>query len=139
MADFFDELVYSEDDIITFSSGIPGFESIKKYVMVKSDDFEPFQWLSAADGTKIRFAIINPMLFKPDYSPDIKKWQLEELAIENKEDILLFTLVTINEDPAKSTVNLVGPIIINKAKKVGKQVILEDDTYSTREPILGEN
>lgn len=139
MADFFENLVYSEEDLISFPGGIPGFESIKKYVVVKLPDYEPFEWLVAADGTKLRFAMINPMLCKPDYNPDIKKSHLDDLGIEKKEDVLLYTLVTIKENPAESTINLVGPIIINKSKKLGRQIILEDDKYSTRTPIMGES
>lgn len=139
MADFFESLVYSEKDIISFPGGIPGFEAIKKYVVVKLPDFEPFEWLVAADGSKLRFAMINPMLFKPEYNPDIKKNELDDLGIEKPEDVLLYTLVTIKENPSESTVNLIGPILINKTKKIGRQIILEDDKYSTRTPILGEN
>ena len=138
MADFFDSVVYSENDIITFPSGIPGFESIKKFVVVKMAEYEPFEWLVAADGTKLRFAIINPMLCRPDYAPDLKKGHLDDLGIQKMDDFLMYTIVTIKENPADATLNMVGPVVINKTLKIGRQIILEDDTYSTKEPILGK-
>jgi flagellar assembly factor FliW len=136
MTDFFKDLVYSKEDVITFPHGIPGFENNKEFVLVQIPDYVPFEWLICIDGSKLRFAIINPLLFSPDYSPNIVKEQLGDLTIEKPEDILLYTIVTIAENPLHSTANLVGPVVINKAKRIGKQIIIEDDRYSTQEPIL---
>ena len=136
MGDFLEKLVYSKDDIIKFPAGIPGFENNKEFVLVQIPEYTPFEWLVCTDGSKLRFAVINPMLFMPDYSPNIVKEQLEDLEIEKPEDILLYTLVTIRENPEESTANLVGPVIINKTKCIGKQVIIDDDKYTTMEKIL---
>jgi flagellar assembly factor FliW len=137
MGDFYKNLVYSKEDIITFPSGIPGFENNKSFVLASIPDFAPFEWLVCVDGSSpLRFAVINPLTFKPDYAPKLQKGQLEEMGIAKPEDVLLYVIVTINENPLKSTANLVGPIIINKARRIGKQVIIEDDAYTTQEPIL---
>ncbi len=139
MPDFFDDLVYSKEDVITFPSGIPGFENNKEFVLVQIPDYAPFEWLVCVDGTRLRFALVNPMLFLPDYSPKMVKGQIEELKIEKPEDVLLYVIVTIKENPANSTANLVGPIVVNKRSKIGKQIIVEDERYSTQEPIFRKN
>ncbi len=139
MGDFFKDLVYAKEDIISFPHGIPGFEDKKQFVLVQIPDFVPFEWLVCVDGSRLRFAVINPLLFRTDYLPNINKEELEELAIKKPEDILLYTIVTIAENPLQSTANLVGPVMINKTKRVGKQVIIEDERYSTQEPILRKN
>jgi flagellar assembly factor FliW len=136
MGNFFKNLIYSEDDIITFPAGIPGFEENTQFVIVSVPEYVPFEWLVCIDGANLRFAIINPLLFLPDYSPHVVKDQIEDLGIAQPDDILLFTIVTIRENPMESTANLIGPIVINKKSKVGKQIIIEDDRYSTQEPIL---
>ena len=51
MSDFFKDLVYSENDIITFPSGIPGFEKAKTFVIVSVPDYAPFEWLVCTDGS----------------------------------------------------------------------------------------
>jgi len=139
MGDFFKNLVYANEDIITFNSGIPGFEQNKQFVIVSIPEYAPFEWLVCIDGSKLRFAIINPLLFEPDYDPKIIKEQLDDLAVEKPEDLLLYVIVTIRENPLESTANLVGPIILNRRKKTGKQIIIDDDRYTTREPILRKN
>jgi flagellar assembly factor FliW len=136
MGDFYQNLIYSKDDVITFPSGIPGFEKNRQFAIISTPEYAPFDWLVCVDGTKLRFAIINPMLIQPDYSPNMVKEQLEVLSIQKPEDILLYVIVTINENPMNSTANFIGPIVINKAKKIGKQIIVDDDRYSTQEPIL---
>ena len=88
------------------------------------------------DGARLRFAIVNPLLFRPDYEPAMSKEQLGSLAIEKPADILLYSIVTIAPNPLDSTANLVGPVIINKTKRIGKQIIIDDGRYGTQEPIL---
>lgn len=136
MGDFFKDLVYSKDDVITFPSGIPGFEKTKDFVIVSIPEYTPFEWLVCTDGTRLRFAIINPLLFMPDYSPAMVKEQLGDLEVDKPEDILLYSIVTIRENPLESTANLVGPLIINRVKKIGKQIIIDDDRYGTQEPLI---
>lgn len=138
MSDMFKDLVYEKEDVIQFPAGIPGFDKNKEFVIVSIPEYMPFEWLAATDGSGLRFAIINPMIFRPDYAPNIIKEQLEELEIKKPEDILLFAIVTIRENPEESTANLIGPVIINKTKRIGKQIIIEDDKYSTKESILGK-
>jgi flagellar assembly factor FliW len=136
MADFFENLVYADTDVITFPSGIPGFEEKKKFVLSEIAEFKPFEWLACIDGSRLRFAVIHPLLFRPDYDPKITKAHIQELQLEKPDDVLMYTIVTIRENPIDSTANLIGPIIINKVKKLGKQIIVEDDRYTTQEPIL---
>jgi flagellar assembly factor FliW len=139
MGDFFNDLVYEPRDIITFPGGIPGFEKHTQFVLVQIPEYVPFEWLVCVDGARLRFAVINPLLFRPDYAPSISKEQLRELGIEKAEDVLLYTIVTIHENAAESTANLIGPIVINKSRKLGKQIIIDDDRYSTQEKILGKS
>jgi flagellar assembly factor FliW len=136
MADFFSNLVYSKDDVISFPAGIPGFEKAKEFVLASVPDYVPFEWLVCINGSSLRFAIINPLLFRSDYSPTMVKEQLEELKIERPEDVLLYCIVTIRENPLESTANLIGPVIINKKRRIGKQIIVDDDRYTTQELIL---
>ncbi len=136
MGDFFNHLVYSENDVITFPAGIPGFESYREFVLVSIAEYAPFEWLVSIKGSPLRFAIINPMLFRPDYQPATIKKQFDDMEIEKSQDVLLYTIVTIRENPLESTANLVGPVIINKRKRIGKQVILDDERYTTQELIL---
>lgn len=136
MDDFFDNLVYSPEDVITFPSGIPGFEGKKQFVIVSIPEYQPFEWLVCTDGSRLRFAIINPLFFAPDYDPTLSREQMADLHIDKPEDVVVYSIVTIRDNPLDSTANLVGPVLINKVKKLGKQIIVDDTRYCTQEPIL---
>jgi flagellar assembly factor FliW len=132
----FEDLVFSPDDVITFNDGIPGFEDNKKFVIIRNENYAPFEWLVCVDGTKLRFAMLNPMIVYNEYSPNISRTQVEDLCLQNSEDILMYAFVTISALPSESTLNLAAPVIINTKEKLGRQIILENSQYSTREPVM---
>jgi len=127
---------WSEDDVIRFPLGIPGFEDIKRYIVISVPEYEPFHWLQAVDGSKIRLAVINPMIIKSDYSPQISKSELKSLGIVDPKDLLVYVIITLRSPLNESTANFMGPLFINIQKKIGKQIIIEDAKYSLREQII---
>ena len=136
MEKIYENLVYSADDVITFADGVPGFESSKKFVVIRNENYAPFEWLVCIDGAKLRFAMLNPMVVYPEYTPNISKAQVEGLNLQNTEDVLMYVFVTVAENPSDSTMNLMAPIIINTKEKIGRQIILDNSPYSTREPVV---
>lgn len=131
------EVVTSE--VIHFKDGIPGFDERHKFVILQDEEYAPFDWLICVDDdadVELRFAMINPLIVYPEYDPDIASSLVADLEIEKPEDVMVYVLATIYPNPAESTINLMGPIVINAGKMVGKQVILENTDYSTKEPIV---
>ena len=41
MGDFFKDLVYSKNDVITFASGIPGFEKNREFILAQVPRIRP--------------------------------------------------------------------------------------------------
>ncbi|MCJ8346017.1 flagellar assembly protein FliW, partial [bacterium] len=85
---------------------------------------------------QIRLAIINPLVFKPEYAPKISKAEIDILKIEDKADLLTYVIVTLRNPLNESTANLMGPLFVNIKSKIGRQIIIEDDAYSLREKII---
>ena len=117
MADFFSSIVYEKDDIIKFPDGIPGFDGLTDFVLVRIPEQEPFEWLVCTQNSHIRFAVINPLQFLPDYDPKISKEQLAPLGIESPDDILIYVIITLKPVLSESTANCIGPVFINRKKK----------------------
>ncbi len=134
---------YTQGDVIHFPQGLLGFEKKKDYILVEKEEYYPFVWMISVDDPGTSFILVNPLIFEPDYNPSISKRELNELQIESPQSLSMYVIVTLNRDPGKTTANLCGPILINSEKKIGKQLVLLDDTYSTKHPILktdeGEN
>ena len=96
---------------------------------------EPFAWLHVEDNSALAFVVIDPFVVLPDYHPDIPKADVEFLQLAEAKDALLLAIVTIN-DGAQPTVNLKGPIIINRHTHVGKQVIIANAMdYPVKHPL----
>ena len=49
-----------------------------------------------------------------------------------------FAIITVPEDPAKISANLMGPIVVNRKTRVAKQVISKNDEYSIKHYLLEE-
>lgn len=85
----FGELEVSEENIIFFEEGIPAFENLKKFVIVKEDQ-SPFYWLQSVEDKDIAFVIINPFEIKPDYEFDLPDEIVNKLEITSAEDVAVF-------------------------------------------------
>lgn len=133
----FGAIEIEESDVLDFYDGIPGFEYIKKFILIKTEDEEsPFQWLQAVDHPEYSFVVINPFKVVDDYTIDVPDSDIESLGIEDPSDIMVFCIVVIPEDMAKMTANLKGPVIINTRLRRGKQVLLENSPYSIRHSLV---
>ena len=133
---FLGELEIAESDIITFKSGLPGFPEFKKFVILGLDGDMPIAMLQSVEETAINFVIAYPFAFNKDYAFDISEEDKEELELEEESEVLTYSIVTLKDHFADSTLNLLAPVVINSKKKLGKQIVLNDnDAYPIRYPI----
>jgi flagellar assembly factor FliW len=122
---------------VSFPEGILGFEDLKEYVLLDAAQ-PPFYWLQSLDRTEIAFVMIEPRVFRPDYSPEVDPEELAEIGITAEEDALVFAIVTIPEDSRRMTANLQGPVILNRRTRVGRQFISPSPRWGIRHLILEE-
>ena len=135
----FGEIEVDEIQIIDFPQGILGFDFIKKFVIMDTEDEgSPFKWMQAFDEKDLAFVIIRPLDFMEEYELVISQNDLDEVKCESIDELITFSIVTIPENPKEMTANLQGPIIINPAKRIGKQAISLSDRYTVRHNILDE-
>ncbi|MCE7792724.1 flagellar assembly protein FliW [Salipaludibacillus sp. CUR1] len=121
------------DNIIQFDQGLPSFEDEKAFVLLPfSDEPGPFYILQSTVTPGLAFAVMTPFSFFPDYEVKLSDQLLETLDITNEQDVALFTVLTLKETIEESTANLRGPIVINTARKKGKQIVLNDSGYETK-------
>ena len=115
--------------------GILGFEQMKEYLLIANPEEQPFRWLQVKDNPSLAFVVLDPFFVAPDYRPDIPDPDVEFLGIDSPEDVALFNIVTLH-GPNSATINLKGPVVINRSTGVGKQVILNNASeYSVQHPL----
>lgn len=127
------------EDIITFPDGLVGLSQLKQFVLVNHQDGSPFRWLQSADDPGFALLLIDPWFFCVDYEVILSDAEIERLRVSEGSVLVVYTTVTIPHGrPHAMTANLLAPIVINASERCGRQVILEDDRYHTRHPILQE-
>jgi flagellar assembly factor FliW len=127
---------YNEDDVITFPLGLLGFLKFKRYLLLKKEASELLVWMVSVDNPDISFPLLEPKRFCPDYNPNITKRDLNEISAENPQSLQMYSIVTVQQDARSATANLSGPILVNEEQRIGKQLVLLDDRYSTKHRIL---
>jgi flagellar assembly factor FliW len=125
-----------EKQKIHFPEGLFGFEEIKDYFLLDSKE-SPFYWLQAAEHPELAFVLIDPRVFKSDYTLHIRDDDYRTIDAR-KSDVIDFAIVTVPENPEKISANLMGPIIINRTSRKAKQAISENDEYSVKHYIMEE-
>lgn len=127
-----------DKNVITFNNGLPGFESLKTYVLEDIEGSEPFKMLKSIEDENIGFVTIVPFDFKVDYEVKLTEAVINSLKVEAPEDVLILNTVTLNSDIKKITTNLKAPIIINSKNNLGYQMILDRENYSIKHPLIKE-
>lgn len=108
----FGQIEFDEQNIYFFENGIIGFENLKKFVLIETED-TLFFWLISIDEPEIIFPLFPVEALLKNYPiPD---------------DYLALGVVSLNREPEKITINLKSPVYISNSKKNGYQTIIDDD------------
>ncbi|CAG7655451.1 flagellar assembly protein FliW [Paenibacillus allorhizosphaerae] len=126
------EIEVSEEHIITFPEGIPGFADYRRFTLMSIDPELPFVYLQSVDEELVHFVIVNPFAVFPGYDIQIDEETLKELDIQSPEDVEVWCIMTIRDSLETATVNLLAPVIISSKHRKGKQMILHQSGYTTR-------
>ena len=135
----FGRLEVEEDIVITFPEGVIGFETCRRFVVVRHEENSAFRWIQSLEVPSLAFPVIEPNQVRPDYAPTISDADARALDMFSDSDALLFTIVTVPPlDPRKMTVNLLAPLVVNALTRQGRQVIVQDEEYTTRHSVVEE-
>jgi len=131
------EIDADERQLVSFPAGLLGFEQFKDYILLDARQ-KPFFYLQSIDVPDLAFILIDPFLFRPDYSCDVDDGSLEEIGVAKPEEVLVFAIVTVPGEGGAVTANLMGPLIINKANRLGMQTVLGDSRWKVKHDIMAE-
>ncbi len=125
-----------EEQVLTLVEGMLGFSECNRYVLMDDEIGEPFMWMQSLDIPSLAFVVIDPAAILPSYHFSVKKEQIKALETDNVDDLQVYVIVTMAANILDVTVNLQGPLVLNKKKRVGQQIVLNDPNFSTRHPLF---
>jgi len=131
------EIDTDERQKVHFPAGLFGFEKFEDYVLLDSPQ-KPFFYLQSMDVPDLAFILIDPFLFRPDYSVDVSDESLGEIGVSKPDEALVFSIVTVPQEGGSATANLMGPLIVNKANRLGMQAVLADPRWRVKHDIMAE-
>lgn len=127
----------NEKEVIFFPSGLPGFENVKKYILLGKQETDAlFFWLQSVDEPNLAFVVTDPFCIHPDYFVDADDEDMDEIHAKDAEQILTLAIATIPANVDEMTVNLKAPVIINMENNMGKQIIMKNETFPVKYYIM---
>ena len=130
--------------IITIAGGLLGFPDAERFALIQTGEDNYFFWLQSTEEANLAFVVCDPSVFLTDYSIDqvpLREEAREALGLEpagqGRPDAEMTQVFAIcNRVGDWLTGNLLGPIVINVVTCQGKQIVLTEKKWSTRQPLL---
>lgn len=139
----FGDIDVTDEAVITFPDGLPGFGGRRQMVLVGGGQLEGGEstadgdhhtlfWIQDTVDPDLAFLTIVPWQVYPDYDIDIDPADSDE-----PDDVCILSIVTVRREDGgvQMTTNLRAPVVINTAKSLGRQVILDDVTWPVQAPL----
>ncbi len=137
---YFGSIEYQPEAPIRFPSGLPGFEQELDFLVLEPPGSAPMVFLQSLRRPSLCFLALPMEVVAPDYRLATTKEDLESLGLApdrrpgTGEDICCLTIIVVTENGQVSA-NLLAPIVINPARRLGLQAIRSDSVYSHRHPV----
>ncbi len=124
-----------EIPVIEMVEPMPGFPDARRFALVRLDDAGVLCSLRSMDDPDLRFLVVPPHVFFPDYAPVIDDATAATLGIESGADVLMLVVVNPGDAAAGATANLLAPVLVNTTSRRAGQVVLNDD-LPVRAPLI---
>jgi len=121
----FDTVAIEADDILHFPAGLAGLEDCRHWVLLADALNDALGWLQCTARPEIALAVVTPRRFVPDYQVRVARVELTPLAIQQVQDAKVLVIVGKNE--RSITLNLKAPLIINLDRRLGRQIVANND------------
>ncbi|MBA3741712.1 MAG: flagellar assembly protein FliW [Sporichthya sp.] len=112
---------------LEFVGPVAGFAALCSFVLTEIDPASVVCAMRSLEDPEVRFLVMPPGPFFPDYAPEISDDWAESLGLTCAEDALVLVIVNPGTSVADATVNLLAPIVINTVTLHAAQVVLAED------------
>ena len=119
--------------------GLIGFKDYTRAELLYVPDHLPFLWLKLHRGAEsVHFIVIEPGGLVPDYAPELFDADAAALELNDPSEAMLLNIVTLRQhNPLDATINLIGPVVINRRTRVGRQLVIANySRYSAHWPLV---
>lgn len=115
---------------------LPGFPDQRRFALVQLDDDGVLCQLRSLEDPALRFLVMSPVPFFPDYAPEVSDEVVEDLQISSAEDVIVLLVLNAGDSLDTTTANLMAPVVVNTATMRASQVILDDPSLPLAAPLV---
>lgn len=113
------------DDILVFPAGLIGFEEFRHWVLLGDQENASVGWLQSLREADLALPVVSPRRFVSDYRVRLTRRQLEPLELADNDHAYVLNIVS--QSGADLTLNLRAPIVMNLDRRIGRQMITNDE------------
>jgi flagellar assembly factor FliW len=131
---------FLEEDILSFPEGVPAFEALRRFLLLRKEEYAPFVFLASVDLPAVRFICIPVCQVDPDYRLELAAGEGAAAGLKDgvyqasSGDPLVLAIVTL-PNSAPATANLASPVVLNAGRHLGAQLILPGSARSYVTPL----
>lgn len=115
---------------------LPGFPDSRRFALVQLDEDGVLCQLQSLEDPGLRFLVMSPVPFFPDYTPEVSDEVVEDLQIASADDVIVLLVLNAGDTLDTTTANLMAPVVVNTATLRASQVILDDPTLPLAAPLV---
>ncbi|NDD91178.1 flagellar assembly protein FliW [bacterium] len=134
----FGQLTVGTEGTITIPQGILGFPEYTRFCLIDPADDTLILWLQSLDNPQVVFPVLEPKVFRLDYTAKLSALELRELKLDNVNQSAVLSILTIPEDITQMSANLKAPLVVNLKEQIAKQVVLQENEYSVKHLMFKE-
>lgn len=123
----------------TMPHGLIGFAHHHQATLLYQADHLPFLWMKLQGrDAPVHFVVIEPGGIIPGYAPELFADDAFALDLADPADAMVLNIVTLRQqNPLDATVNLIGPIIVNRRLRIGRQIVISNySRYSAHHALV---
>lgn len=125
----------AQESTFTFPTGLFGFPECRQFTLLTAGRPGMF-WLQSLEHSALTFLLADPFPFFDGYSIELGASDRKELQLHddgNGDDVAVLVIVTLPRTRDElPTANLQGPIAVNFASRMGRQLALSEGSWGVR-------
>lgn len=128
----FGVLTLEPEQLFLFPQGLIGMESLRQWALIADPQNPSVAWLQSASRGDRALPVVCPRIFFPDYRVHVQRRHLASLHL--RADAEIYVVTTVAGHVGKLTTNLRAPVLINLDRRLGCQLITDND-QPLRQPL----
>ena len=117
----------TQKNIFRFGFGLPGFETLQLFRIISSRGIAPFELLQSEEDQRVSLIILN-IKYLPIHQKIYRALTIaNRINPSNSTSVDVYVILKASADKKKLTANVKAPVLIDRERFTGQQLVLERD------------